>query len=168
MNVSATKTFKVIQNTLKQCYFLASLYRVKQLEDENMEMSLNLCRLKSQTEKLDEVRLFYWTLSSSYSKLQSFESPASFLLCRVEVPKQTIFFVNSISFLKCQFPPNLNLKHIAVIRNHCIYHVNNFSLQKHTVNEIMHVIVERYSKKQCLMKQRHKRVYFSTLRRSRG
>uniref|UniRef100_H2LEQ5 RAB11 family interacting protein 4 (class II) b n=1 Tax=Oryzias latipes TaxID=8090 RepID=H2LEQ5_ORYLA len=28
--------------------------RVKQLEDENMEMSLNLCRLKSQTEKLDE------------------------------------------------------------------------------------------------------------------
>ncbi|XP_024145594.1 rab11 family-interacting protein 4B isoform X2 [Oryzias melastigma] len=28
--------------------------RVKQLEDENTEMSLNLCRLKSQTEKLDE------------------------------------------------------------------------------------------------------------------
>ncbi|XP_040892574.1 rab11 family-interacting protein 4B isoform X2 [Toxotes jaculatrix] len=28
--------------------------RVKQLEDENSEMALNLCRLKSQTEKLDE------------------------------------------------------------------------------------------------------------------
>lgn len=30
-------------------------HRVQQLEDENGEMKLNVCRLKSQTEKLDQV-----------------------------------------------------------------------------------------------------------------
>lgn len=33
--------------------------RVKQLEEENNEMSLNMNRLKSQTEKLDEVSVAY-------------------------------------------------------------------------------------------------------------
>lgn len=31
-------------------------HRVQQLEEENDEMKLNVCRLKSQTEKLDQVR----------------------------------------------------------------------------------------------------------------
>lgn len=31
------------------------LFRVKQLEDENGDFANNMCRLKSQTEKLDEV-----------------------------------------------------------------------------------------------------------------
>jgi len=31
-------------------------YRVQQLEEENAEMKVNVCRLKSQTEKLDQVR----------------------------------------------------------------------------------------------------------------
>lgn len=34
------------------------IHRVQQLEDENDEMKLNVCRLKSQTEKLDQV-MFY-------------------------------------------------------------------------------------------------------------
>lgn len=33
------------------------VHRVQQLEDENGEMKLNVCRLKSQTEKLDQVSL---------------------------------------------------------------------------------------------------------------
>ena len=32
-----------------------SLHRVQQLEEENSHMSSGMCRLKSQTEKLDEV-----------------------------------------------------------------------------------------------------------------
>lgn len=31
------------------------VFRVRQLEDENSDISMNMCRLKSQTEKLDEV-----------------------------------------------------------------------------------------------------------------
>ena len=31
------------------------LHRLQQLEEENGEMKLNVCRLKSQTEKLDQV-----------------------------------------------------------------------------------------------------------------
>lgn len=34
------------------CMFI---HRVQQLEEENGEMKLNVCRLKSQTEKLDQV-----------------------------------------------------------------------------------------------------------------
>lgn len=41
------------------CVFVCvHVHRVQQLEDENDEMKLNVCRLKSQTEKLDQV-MFY-------------------------------------------------------------------------------------------------------------
>lgn len=39
------------------------VHRVQQLEEENDEMKLNVCRLKSQTEKLDQVR-------SGFDKIQ--------------------------------------------------------------------------------------------------
>lgn len=35
--------------------FFCVLHRLQQLEEENGDMKLNVCRLKSQTEKLDQV-----------------------------------------------------------------------------------------------------------------
>lgn len=42
------------------------IYRVQQLEEENGEMMLNVCRLKSQTEKLDQVSVMYLKDNSLY------------------------------------------------------------------------------------------------------
>lgn len=44
-----------VQTDVKVC----RVFRVKQVEEENSEMSLSLSRLKSQTEKLDEVSSVY-------------------------------------------------------------------------------------------------------------
>lgn len=44
-------------------YFIFPNGRVHQLEEENGEMAISTNRLKSQTEKLDEVRYFYYTVT---------------------------------------------------------------------------------------------------------
>lgn len=58
-NQSQSKTQLVYLSQQPMCLFVCvHVHRVQQLEDENDEMKLNVCRLKSQTEKLDQV-MFY-------------------------------------------------------------------------------------------------------------
>lgn len=40
---------------LRNFFSIQNFRRVQQLEEENSEMKVNVCRLKSQTEKLDQV-----------------------------------------------------------------------------------------------------------------
>lgn len=73
-NQSQSQTQLVYLSQQPVCLFVCMhVHRVQQLEDENDEMKLNVCRLKSQTEKLDQVMFYLFIyIQLLYFNLDSF------------------------------------------------------------------------------------------------